>query len=273
MNAPSIFWPIYVLPICRTVGQFPMSLPACNDHSYRHTTFALHLHDYAGMVKIAGRTFHLRPGDLTLTPPNSMSRYKLLASGTHLCVHFDPPREKGNSMRLPLHFQAGPRTAAARERIWRVIDHARLAGRTAAAAASASLLELLLWLHAQSIAPRTALRQIPAEMAITRLLNIIDESIGKQRSIPELASEAGLTVDYLARLFRRRHGMSISRYLLLRRIELARHLLRSTRLPVRDVGSQAGIPDAQYFNKQFRRVVGRSPSAYRLETVSDCNCS
>ncbi len=247
-----------------------MTVPACN-RAYHHLTLALHLHEYAGTVRMGGTTLRLQPGDITLTPPATESRYALRESGAHLCIHFAPARIRGRTaaIRLPFHRRPGPREAAARERFWRVIDYVRQAGddagSTAAAAASASLQELLLWLRLQGNSKRSAWRHGRADEAFARLRGLVDASLAKEMSVPGLARQVGLSADYLSVLFRRRHGMGIPRYVLLRRIELARHLLRSTTLPVRDVGQQCGIPDPQYFNKRFRRVVGESPSQYRWQ--------
>lgn len=271
-RTPAFFlrWPVRHLPVCRVAGRFPMTVPACN-RGHRISNLALHLHEYAGTVRIAGKTIRLQPGDITLTPPFAESRYALRESGAHLCIHFVPAAGRGRAaaIRLPLHLRPGPRAVAARERFWRVIDYARQAGddadSTAAAAASASLQELLLWLRLQGNPQGGGWRPSRADEACARLRDLIDASLAKPMSVPDLARQAGLSPEYLSVLFRRRHVMGIPRYVLLRRIELARHLLRSTTLPIREIGRQCGIPDPQYFNKQFRRVVGESPSRYRWQ--------
>jgi hypothetical protein len=79
------------------------------------------------------------------------------------------------------------------------------------------------------------------------------------------AAGVGLSADYVARLFARRYGMTLQHYLLLRRVELARHLLVSSGLLVSEIGWQVGMPDPHYFNKQFRRVVGQGPLAFRRQ--------
>jgi AraC-like DNA-binding protein len=267
---PSLPWPFRCLPdlSLHQVGAFPMLTPDCN-RTYSHETIALHLHDYAGDIRLGKNRYSLRPGDITIAPRNTLSRYDLSENGSHLCIHFFPPvsRPQTLSFRLPLHFRLGSQTIAARERFWRTIDHARQAGgkanSPAAAAASASLQELLLWLHLQrrrSVGPR---RSSLAEEALLKLAQAIETSLGKPMLIAELAAGVGLSADYIARLFAQRYGMTLQHYLLLRRIELARHLLVSSNLLVSEVGRQVGLPDPQYFNKQFRRVAGESPLAHR----------
>jgi AraC-like DNA-binding protein len=250
-----------------------MTVPGCN-RTYRSSSIALHLYEYPADLWIGRNRYQLRPGDITLTPREVPARYDLQESGSHLCVHFTPPDRitRESSLRLPLHFRLGPQTAAARERIWRIIDHTRQAGNKAdspaGCAASAALQEMLLWLHGQSRRGRTPGRTSLMAEAIQKLEQAIETSLATPMLIAELAAGVGLSADYVARLFARRYGMTLQHYLLLRRIELARHLLRSSDLPVSEIGRQVGIPDPQYFNKQFRRMAGQSPLAYRRQQTS-----
>ena len=269
-SPPGLLWPLRFLPGLGNAGTFPMTVPGCN-RTYRGRSVALHLHEYTGDLWIGRHRYRLLPGDITLSPPGLPSRYDLKESGTHLCIHFNPPASSARalSLRLPLHFRLGPRTAAARERFWRTIDHARQAGGNAdsppACAASASLQELLLWLYVQSRRGATPGRSSLVEEALAKLGQAIETSLAKPMLIGDLAAGVGLSADYVARLFARRYGMTLQHYLLLRRVELARHLLVSSDLLVSEIGRRIGMPDPQYFNKQFRRVVGQSPLAYRRQ--------
>lgn len=260
-------WPLRAFPVCTRSGVFPMTVPGCNV-TYRHDTLALHLHDYSGVMWIGPRRIALEPGDITLTPGGKiLSRYALKESGQHLCLHITWPEVKGATMRLPLHLRLGPAAAEARERIWRVVDHHRLAGRRkdspAACAAAAALQELLLWLQMQGERTAGPRRNSLVDEALRKLEQAIEASLTKPMLLGELAAGVGLSTDYVARAFARRYGMRLQHYLLLRRVELARHLLVSSDLPVSEIGRQVGLPDPQYFNKQFRRIANVSPLAYR----------
>ena len=268
MKTAALSWPLRFLPEVRNAGTFPMAVPDCN-RVYRGGTIALHLHDYTGNLWIGKTRFRLLPGDITLSPHELPSRYDLNESGTHLCIHFTAPPTSARTpgLRLPLHFRLGPQTATARERIWRTIDHARQAGGQAdsasGGAASASMQELLLWLHVQSRRGATPRRSSLMKEALEKLSQAIETSLDKPMLIAELAAGVGLSADYVARLFAKRYGMTLQHYLLLRRVEQARHLLLSSDLLVSEIGRRVGMPDPQYFNKQFRRVAGESPLAYR----------
>ncbi len=270
MTTPAhIRWPLRALPVCVRGGAFPMTVPGCN-LTFRHTTLALHLHDYSGVMWIGSRRIALEHGDLTLSPGGKVaSRYALTESGQHLCVHIEWPKANGAAMQLPLHLRLGPAVAEARERIWRVVDHHRLGGprkdSPAACAASAALQELLLWLQLQSERVAGPRRGSLVDDALRKLEQAIETSLTKPMLLDELAAGVGLSTDYVARAFARRYGMRLQHYLLLRRIELARHLLVSSDLPVSEIGRRVGLPDPQYFNKQFRRIANVSPLAYRTQ--------
>ncbi|MBQ8885905.1 MAG: PocR ligand-binding domain-containing protein [Clostridia bacterium] len=57
-------------------------------------------------------------------------------------------------------------------------------------------------------------------------------------------------------------GMSISRYVLLKRINAAKTLLESQKLRVSEIAEKVGFPEPNYFSKVFKRETGVSPTEY-----------
>jgi AraC-like DNA-binding protein len=134
----------------------------------------------------------------------------------------------------------------------------------AIAAARAMLQELLLLLALDQAGHRPARRK---ERRSETLLDSAKESIEHQfhrpLTVAGLARESGLSRNYFSARFRARFGRTAQGYLLHRRVEAARILLVSTSLPIKEIAFECGIPDPNHFNKQFRHVVGMSPTAYR----------
>jgi AraC family transcriptional regulator len=64
-------------------------------------------------------------------------------------------------------------------------------------------------------------------------------------------------------VFRRTTGLSPYAYVVARRMEKAKVLLSTTRLPVADVAWRLGYANAAKFARQFRRHTGVNPSAWR----------
>ena len=262
----SIEWPCRALPAVRLAGVFPLQERHFR-HAYRTASHAIHLHDYFGAIRIAETEFPLVPGTLTLSPADQDSSYHLPRPGMHWCVHFDPaPPTDGPVIKLPLVLPLGDRAGDAAGRLARVARLYQLAQQptahpATAAAAEVALAELLTWVGL--LDSMTGLTESTGQAAIERVIDYIDHNPNRPHSAADLAARFGMSQNYIARIFRRHTGMTVARYTLQRRIELARLLLRSTAMPIEQIAIRVGLPDAQHFNKQFRAVAGVSPSGYR----------
>ena len=100
---------------------------------------------------------------------------------------------------------------------------------------------------------------------IMKTILYIEMNLASSFSTRDLAARLYLNPNYLSTLFTHEVGVSISEYILDKRIALACRLLRGTSLPVQEVAAKCGLGDASYFSRQFRRVTGVSPSQYRKE--------
>jgi AraC-like DNA-binding protein len=96
-----------------------------------------------------------------------------------------------------------------------------------------------------------------------RVLEFIEEHIERDIRLAELASLAGLSVTHFAHAFKAEHGLSPYRYILQRRINRSKQLLRTTDLTIAAVASRSGFSSHSRFTSMFARDVGAPPSAYR----------
>jgi AraC family transcriptional regulator len=98
-----------------------------------------------------------------------------------------------------------------------------------------------------------------------RLIDYIEENLEGDLSLHTLATEVGISPLYLARAFRGAVGQSPHQYVLARRIERARDLLRNTDMPVVDVALASGFSSQSHLAHWFVRQVGVPPAAYRKQ--------
>jgi two-component system response regulator YesN len=87
----------------------------------------------------------------------------------------------------------------------------------------------------------------------------IGEDIGRE----DIAKAFYLNPDYLSRLFRQATGMTLTDYVVNKRMDLARQLLTQTDISIGDIALQLGYSSFSYFSKLFREATGSPPSAYR----------
>ena len=81
--------------------------------------------------------------------------------------------------------------------------------------------------------------------------------------VRRLAQVSGVSEAHFARSFKAAFGLPPHRYLLTRRIERAKALLRDTDLPVIDVAFQTGWESLGTFGRIFRDITGESPTELR----------
>lgn len=263
-RASALFhWPVAARPAVRLAGLFPLSDRGFA-HVYRSTTHALHLHDYRGTIRLEGRDHALRPGVVTVSLAGGASAYDLIEPGTHWCIHFDPAAASASgarSLRLPLLRDVGDRQAEAMQRFAHVARQLELDPAVAAVAASVALQDLLLWLATFDAPSPAAVSARPDP--VDQVRDLIQRELHRPLSVPELARRVQRSQNYLARQFKRRTGQTIPHFILRRRIQTARLLLTITDLPVKQIAVRVGMADPHHFNKQFRRLVGCSPTAAR----------
>lgn len=91
----------------------------------------------------------------------------------------------------------------------------------------------------------------------------VRENHGEALRIPDLARLAGLSEDQLERGARQVFGLTPKQLVMKVRLEAASRLLRTSRATVSEVAHACGYADHSAFTRQFRRVVGLTPTRYR----------
>jgi two-component system response regulator YesN len=85
------------------------------------------------------------------------------------------------------------------------------------------------------------------------------EDIGRN----EIAGEIFLTPEYLAKLYKKKTGLSIKDYINEYRIEKAKVLLKSGEKNVSSIAEQVGFDNFSYFSTLFKKLTGVSPKEYK----------
>ena len=98
--------------------------------------------------------------------------------------------------------------------------------------------------------------------ALERARQFLDAERTRVVHSSELASITGLTRYELARQFRVLFGTSPYRYLLMRRLELARDGIHRGR-PLVEIACDAGFADQAHFTRTFKAAFGLTPARYR----------
>jgi AraC-like DNA-binding protein len=101
------------------------------------------------------------------------------------------------------------------------------------------------------------------ERHLLRARDLVDSRYAEPLDLRRLAREAHVSPRHFSRSFRRVFGETPYQYLLTRRLERARHLLRTTEMPVAEICLEVGFTSVGSFTTTFRRHVGVSPTTFR----------
>jgi AraC-like DNA-binding protein len=98
---------------------------------------------------------------------------------------------------------------------------------------------------------------------LLRAKDRMDAASDEDWPVTRLARESGVSAAHFARSFKEAFGVPPHRYLLTRRIERARALLRETELSVTEIAFSTGWQSLGTFGRIFRDITGDSPGAIR----------
>ncbi len=104
----------------------------------------------------------------------------------------------------------------------------------------------------------------PVDLAyLRRARDLMDREYARPLDVAALARVALMSTAHFSRQFRAAYGETPYGYLMTRRIERAKALLRRGDLTVTEVCMAVGCTSLGSFSSRFTELVGESPSAYR----------
>lgn len=98
---------------------------------------------------------------------------------------------------------------------------------------------------------------------LLRAKDRMDAASHEDWPVPRLARVSGVSEAHFARSFKEAFGAPPHRYLLTRRIERAKALLRDTDLPITEIAFETGWNSLGTFGRTFRDIIGESPGELR----------
>lgn len=102
-----------------------------------------------------------------------------------------------------------------------------------------------------------------SERRLRQVLSFIEDNLSNDISLRDIAAVAGLSVSHFKSLFRESLGLPVHQYLIRRRVERAKTLLREDKLPISQIAFEAGFAHQSHLARHMRRVLGMSPKAFR----------
>lgn len=94
-------------------------------------------------------------------------------------------------------------------------------------------------------------------------LDYIYEHLHEPIRVKQLARFAGLNASYLSTLFKKELGIPISDYVLSKRMEAAKNMLRFSEYSYASIAATLAFSSQSHFTKSFKKQTGYTPKEYR----------
>lgn len=267
-------------------------------YSYRSTDYdrrthpsQLHYHDYYELVVFEdgdiqyvcdSAVFHPRKGDIILVPPNKFHSSMIKAEQTHYVRHvfyFYPEAfdELGHGALLAFitRFPEGgmftPDTAELGRELWDQLEALKRLWQNNPSPLEQALglsyiIRIFYLFNQQSCETEEKTEMLPENLRM--LQSYIDENYGQITSVNMVAGHFFYSREYVSRLFKKHFDITISDYIMKRRIAESQLLILKG-VSLIDTAYRVGFGSLSTFIRAFRKVTGMTPSEYRKVSGAD----
>ena len=120
-----------------------------------------------------------------------------------------------------------------------------------------------------SLAYTTRMRQLSRGKSyskpVTACIDYILEHLDTRIKMNDLCVHTGLTGAYISRIFKSETGLTVTDFILNRKLETACNMLDFSSYPVTWIADTLAFPSQSYFCRVFRKAYGKTPLQYRRE--------
>jgi AraC-like DNA-binding protein len=107
---------------------------------------------------------------------------------------------------------------------------------------------------------------------IWRARNFIDEHSEEEVSLTKVAKLVNISPNHLSDKFKEVTGVNFVDYIARTRTAKARELLDNSNLRISEIAFAVGFQSLSQFNRVFKKLTGKSPSAYRDARAKRTRC-
>lgn len=212
-------------------------------------------------------------GDVEIIPPNTPGVWELKSSDTALVIGLklrlleaivDELGSHPSQLRITNRFQArDPQIEYIGWALKAEMESGYPSGRLFTDALAAALAARIVRNHSSLARPyRTPNAAIPARK-LKIVLSYIEDNLGRDLSLGEIAAQVGLSTSHFKTLFRKSVGMPPHQYLIRRRVERAAAQLRKSTTPIGDIALENGFCHQSHLAMHIRRILGVTPQEVR----------
>lgn len=99
--------------------------------------------------------------------------------------------------------------------------------------------------------------------AVRTAIDYIYDHLHTRITLETLASVTNLSAPYFSRLFKKETGVSVSEYIINKKLETAKSMLVSSSYSIAEISASLAFPSQSYFTNVLKKDCGMTPKEYR----------
>lgn len=245
---------------------YPKEMPI---HSHRHDFFHyIYVDSGEGRITVGSEEYKLASGCVYAVPPNTDHGFynseDVLLVTYEIKFYLGENEEKCTSLLFPYCIQV--QSLPIKECITRIYTESHEGGPLSEEIVSLNFGLLMTYLLRCC---RGLIDDVKKESKritskeLEKVLKYISDNLGEELTLEGLADIAGFDKNYFLRKFKKQIGTTPMVYILSRRIERAKSLLRFSDLNITQIAITTGFKSVHYFSRVFFKYVKVRPSDYR----------
>lgn len=108
----------------------------------------------------------------------------------------------------------------------------------------------------------------PASKLVSDVSNYINRHMSETITVEAIAKEFFLSRSYLSKLFKAESNMSLSDFILTKKTDEAKYLLRYTNKSLTDISLNLGFSSPGHFSRVFKKYASITPHKYRKKYIN-----
>jgi transcriptional regulator GlxA family with amidase domain len=102
-------------------------------------------------------------------------------------------------------------------------------------------------------------------LQLGEIISQMETDCTEEFKLNKLARSVNMSLSTFQRAFKRAAGDSPANYLIRQRIKKACEILADQEKSITETAFSSGFTDSNYFSRQFKKITGMTPRAYRLK--------
>jgi len=267
---PYTVFPCRSFKVKYTDNPSPPHITAADDYRCGDSFLATVFLKGRGVCFVDGESYIIEAGDMVLIGPECMRSFRVEQTGEHerLSVYLSAdaflPLLEYDLQLDKMFYAGGVHRLSDHPRIWEQVLFIRdtAAACDAARQAEVHLAVLQLLVRLSDVTKRTTAAEPPCgSLQVREICRYIADNLGEKLDHASIKAALSVSRYQLTQIFPRYTGMTLTEYILQKRILRATELVRQG-FSLTEAAAEVGFSTYSHFYKEFRRIRGVSPGKY-----------